>query len=57
MEGHIKIANNSKRFILEQEEDSAVEGRTLLGGLMAVAASFAGAHWARWSFHQHKDRL
>ena len=53
-EGHIWVAKNSKSFFLGQEEDNAIEGKTLLGGLVVVAASFASAHWARFSYYQHK---
>ncbi|CAL5224917.1 g7683 [Coccomyxa viridis] len=38
---------------LYQREDSAVEGRMLIGGLATAAVSFAGTYWAKgiWSKH------
>ena len=54
VEGHMHVATSSKRFFLEQEEAGAIEGKTLLGGSVVVVASFASAHWARWSYYQRK---
>ena len=37
-----------------QREDSAAEGRMLIGGLATAAASFAATYWAKgfWSKHE-----